>query len=443
MQTVHTNKWLFYFTNVACCFLLLFPALYNGYPLVNSDFGTFLPSGFKPAMPVDRPITYGILLRIFSFNGFSLWTVLFFQAFVVVNLIMRIVKMYVKSRYLIVSVLIITFLSFCTGLSWTVSQLQPDIFTAVAFMCLALLLMQDEGKPVTILTCILYFVAIGTHISHVMIFFLLLLATIVMYRKRYREQKKKYWLLAVLSVAPVFIMLPPIAKSNHMFIMGSLLDKGILKQYLDDNCSSKQYKLCAYKDNLPATGDDFIWDPQLGPAYKEGGWAAVKPEYDAIKKDLFSQPRYIWMFAQKSAIFTWKELCTFDIGPGNIPFHKGTFVYDGIELYVPSEIDEFLSSLQNTDQLLDKIAPVNKWFSYVILAGISGIVLQLLVYRKRIGHSTYFLIFMSMACILVNAWNCGTFSSINGRYGCRLAWLLPFVCILIAFEKARRKRLSN
>lgn len=62
--------------------ILMTDAFYNGFPVVYSDTSTYLASGFEWETPFDRPITYGIFLRIFSLNGTSLWLVIFFQALI-------------------------------------------------------------------------------------------------------------------------------------------------------------------------------------------------------------------------------------------------------------------------------------------------------------------------------------------------------------------------
>ena len=59
---------------------LIWPAFYNGFPLVYSDTGTYLESGFVLETPLDRPITYGVLIRIFSLNGLTIWTLPFYQS---------------------------------------------------------------------------------------------------------------------------------------------------------------------------------------------------------------------------------------------------------------------------------------------------------------------------------------------------------------------------
>lgn len=55
--------------------LLIMPAIVNGYPLVYSDSGTYIGSGFEGIVPVDRPIAYGLFVRHISV-AYSLWFVI-------------------------------------------------------------------------------------------------------------------------------------------------------------------------------------------------------------------------------------------------------------------------------------------------------------------------------------------------------------------------------
>src|SRR5215469_4939227 len=40
---------------------------------------------------------------------------------------------------------------------------------------------------------------------------------------------------------------------------GRILQDGIVKRYLDDHCPTARLKLCPYRNELPATADDFLW----------------------------------------------------------------------------------------------------------------------------------------------------------------------------------------
>jgi len=68
--------------------VLLYGGLYNGFPLVTYDTGTYLGSGMSGVVPDDRPITYGLFTRLAGLN-FSLWFVIFFQCLVLAELLLR------------------------------------------------------------------------------------------------------------------------------------------------------------------------------------------------------------------------------------------------------------------------------------------------------------------------------------------------------------------
>ena len=47
-------------------FFLLIPAFANGFPIMFSDVGAYIGSGFSKTVPIDRPIVYGLFIRQIS-----------------------------------------------------------------------------------------------------------------------------------------------------------------------------------------------------------------------------------------------------------------------------------------------------------------------------------------------------------------------------------------
>ena len=48
--------------------LFILPALINKFPIVNSDTGCYLYSGFMMEGPAERPLAYGLTIKLFSIN---------------------------------------------------------------------------------------------------------------------------------------------------------------------------------------------------------------------------------------------------------------------------------------------------------------------------------------------------------------------------------------
>ena len=428
----------FYAIVLTGALLLLIPAFYNGYPLVNSDDGTYIHSGFLPQVPGDRPIIYGLLLRIFSLNGISLWIALFVQAITVSWLLLKIIKTIIYQKTYLAALAIYCFLAFATSLSWITSELIPDVCTPIVLMSMYLLLLGKESNWNTFVLYGIFLAASGTHISHFVIFMAILLLLFLLKRWLFSTQSSRkihqtLIILAALSLLANFVNSSVYRNSKHIFFMGSLLDKKILKPYLHESCPSKGYKLCQYKDEI---GDDpnwFIWD-QNSPLYKEGGWATTKPEYDAIIKDILTSPKYLKMFAGKSALFTWRQLMDFKIGDGNFPFKKDNHVYWAIEQHVPGDIPMYVNAWQHQELIIPKLELPNKII--YIVAGLSLVVIIMLfvLKRQRLSGPAFLLLLLTMLLVLINAWDCATFSNVIGRYQCRVMWMIPFCAMLLMIQ---------
>ena len=132
------KKYLIALFLLSICFVLIWPALYNGYPLVYSDTGTYIAAGYTKEVPVDRPIIYCLFVRHMSLSH-SLWFVLIAQVILVVYVIYMLVRRFAVKNVLLLSTLIVLVLSFTTSISTYTSQIMPDIFSALSIIGMALL----------------------------------------------------------------------------------------------------------------------------------------------------------------------------------------------------------------------------------------------------------------------------------------------------------------
>src|SRR6188768_305561 len=74
-------------------FLITWPAFYNGYPLVYSDTGSYLKTSVDLQAAIDRPIGYGIFIRMFGWQA-TPWTVILAQGLIVYVVTFRVVKLF-------------------------------------------------------------------------------------------------------------------------------------------------------------------------------------------------------------------------------------------------------------------------------------------------------------------------------------------------------------
>lgn len=424
-------------------FLLMFDAIYNGFPIVYADTNTYISSGFALETPVDRPITYGLLIRLWSFNGLSLWLVVFFQAFIMSFLLFELTFLLSKNRENYLKPLIsIAFLSFFSGLSWTSSQIMADIFTPMGFIALILILFGNNTKSNSIILYILFFISVAAHIAHLLLFSVLLftlfvfrkwLIPIALYPKR-NVLLLKLFILVLLSIST---MGAPLSKSKHIFFMGAMVEHGILKTYLDDNCAQKNYKICAYKNELPPKAYQFIWE-KTSPLYKIGDWKSTKTEFNDIIFETLTQPKYIKMHISTSLLATYEQLKMFKIGDGNGVFSAGTAVYDCVNRLFNYELTQYANSKQNTHRL-GFVDTWNKVF-YVIMI-LSLIPLCLFLFNNTI--ETKSIVIFILIAILLNAWDSATFGNAIDRLGCKMMWLIPYLGFLWTYNALYSKNKSK
>lgn len=416
---------------------MLSAAFYNGYPLVYSDTSTYLASGFEFKPPFDRPFTYGLFLRIASLNGLSLWLVVFFQALILSWLIFKFsCKFFPVNTISVLSVIV--FLSLFTGLSWTASQLIADIFTPILLLTMAILLFGNPTKSEQIILYLLFLLACTTHFSHINFSLALLFCFALFFRKRSAATiagKPVLWLflLTALSFLP---MLVAYSKSKHVFLMGAMVEHGIVKEYLDAHCAEKKFVLCASKDSLDLKAWEFIWGAD-SPLNSSGGWAKNKREYNEIIYGTLTEPRFIFLHIKESVKATAAQLLHFGIADGNGIFLEGTLLYARIQNYFSHETSRYAQSRQNRGEFLSA-AGINKIFTLVVIASITAFLVILLkgALGAQAGTVTLFLLFG----IIINAWVCGTFSTVIDRYGCKVMWLLPFSSLLGILSYFHRKK---
>lgn len=137
--------------------LLLYMAWTNKYPLLTSETGNFLNIGYNHKVPFVGTAIYGLFITHASW-AFSLWFVVFVQAFLLSLLIYFIFKYYSKSsnyplQVLLFIVLIVSF----TTISASVSTISPYIFNSLTILSGGIILFTKriEKRDLAIVSIIL------------------------------------------------------------------------------------------------------------------------------------------------------------------------------------------------------------------------------------------------------------------------------------------------
>lgn len=425
-------------------FVLCQMAFYNTFPMVYSDTGTYIDSGFRGRVPSDRPIIYGLFIRHMSLSE-TLWAVIFVQALIVSYLIYCLVKCYVtrvSQTLFFLSVILI--LVFCSCLSQKVCTLMPDIFAPVCGLSLILLLIKNELKKGHLVAITFIFIfSCMTHYTHAYIAVLTLLTLLLLLVIKQIDRNYLSWkrCLLLLGITVLSLLLIPTvhyiyrggfvtSKSKHVFFTGKLIQNGVLIDFLQKKCGTNNYVLCPYKDSLALR--DFLWDYN-SPLYKTGGWENSAKPYNKMISDLLTSPRHLMMFTYKSIEASAVQFFSFetDVFYENYPLGMGSPPYSAVSENFAHEISDYFGSRQTQGRLdykeLNSRQQVLIYLSFILL-------IFLLVKRKQINPVFVLLIIICIAFIFYNAVICGSLSIPNSRYQSRVIWLLPLVAGIVLFN---------
>jgi hypothetical protein len=409
---------------------LVWPALWNGYPLVYSDTGTYLSQAIERYLGWDRPIFYSLFLLPLHLT-LTTWPVIAVQALLVAHVL------HLMRRALLPDVSVWWLLplmgamAVMTSLPWFASQLMPDVFTGVLVLVLALLFFATErlSSRERIWLVALAAFMIAAHQSHVLLAFVLLTVLLPMRGLREAAVLQSVLPLALAAVALMSVNLiafgrASMAPFSNVFVLTRVIYDGPGTDVLRRDCPASGWRLCAFIDRLPAMTDDFLWRAD-GPVVQSGGAKMVSGEADAIiAAALRAEPGRELRAVGRNAM---QQLARFATGDGLQPW-PGT-VTPRIERDFPRfEAETYAASRQNSGSL-----EVPAWLQTlhlaVALAGIAGCVGLLLAASRRRHAASGFAAAVLLA-LLANAAITGGLSGPHDRYQCRVMWLPPLVAVL-------------
>ncbi len=430
--------------------ILCYMGFYNNYPLMHSDSGTYIRSGFLNQVPPDRPIIYGLFVRHVSMAE-SLYLVIFAQGILLSLVIFYYFKYLLQKPYKGIPFLIYIFIiTFFTGASLNVSQIIPDIFTSISILSLGLLLLIRELKwRDLVIISIIGIISLSAHNSHLIISAGILTVITILYlfktiRRRFNFINKRrliyIWgiiVFANLFVSTVHFLLGSefeAAKGSHVFLMARLIEIGVVNDYLDEYCDQKDYKLCEYKDQIPS---DFLWNYEKSPLYKTGGWEANKDEYKSIIRNILIRPKYLKKFIVKGIEASFKQFFSFETGNAK-QMLEGSAPFGVIESFYPDQLKEYLASRQNKMQLNFNF--INSIQLYLVAL---TLLIAIIILMTKIPFYWKFITGYFILALFMNAAVCGFLSFISPRYQSRVIWLLPLPVFLILMDKDFRNDLSR
>lgn len=444
-----TNKLFLPVYLILSSFIILIPVFINGYPLFYSDSAVYIcASNLFGALsktedlPYLSGMGYAWFIRIVAWRT-SLYLVVYAQALILNILVYYSLKVLLVEKPIVkfhMSIIII--LSLCSSMSWTTSQLMPDIFTSYLVLSMFLLFSGNKKswKQYTLLSILIVF-SILSHLTNITISVLLLGSLIFLFiikqtfRKNLVESLKKSLIFIALLSASLLILVglnvkyynfKGLSPTSQIFFVARLMDTGFMPEFLNEKCPEKSYEMCQYKDRLPTSYEGFLWDPE-SVFNKTGSWNIKShSEYGRIISDVLTTPKYLSKFLEDCGIHTLNQLKTFEIGDGltNVYKEESAQYQTVIRHFNKREFREDFQNSRQTQRKLyfDKINIMN----YILLS-VSLLIIMWTFIKCKFERNTILLTYIIISSVIINAAATSSLSSVFNRFQSRIIWLIPLL----------------
>jgi hypothetical protein len=418
--------------------LLIWPAIWNGYPLVFADTGTYLGQALMGYVGWDRPPFYSLFVHALHWR-LSLWPVVIGQGLIVAHLLHLVLRAQ-RQPGPVPLVLAAAALAMLTGLPFVTAQIMPDFFTGVVVLCIWLLGFhwRGLGRWERYYLLGLTTLAVVVHQSHIPLAIGLALLSAVLLgfgrgvgaamrglgRMAVPAALALVGLLAVNAMAHRVISVSPF---GSVFFATRLIFDGSGRAYLERHCPEIGYRICGSLDHIGREHNFFLWAP-TGPLYAElGGPKAWTPEARAIILGVLAEDP-IGVLAG-TARNTLHQLLTIASGDGLEPWRGLPGPEPVIARYFPGEHHAYLASRQQMGELYTFVHRLTPIHAGAFCLGLVGLVV--LTFRRGWSLAEFALAVLLLAAIVGNAAITGGLSGPADRYQARLLWLSPFIALVV------------
>jgi hypothetical protein len=414
--------------------LLLAPAIWNGYPLLQWDTGGYLARWYEGYLVPSRSTVFGLYLHFGE--GSSFWLNLGIQALATLWILQMTLRVFgLLQPYRLIAIGIVLILG--TALPWLASMLLTDIFTGLSVLALFILALHG-GKISTIEKAVLFaFIAFSAATHSATLAVLLGLCCLGwMARPMLRRRIAASGLIqgslslvagALMLLSANFALSGEVAwtPGGYGVAFGRMLQDGIVTRYLRDHCPREKLKLCPYRDRLPATADQFLWGSSVFNTLGRFKGLGGEMEY-TVRRSLAEYP--VWQ-AEAALTATAQQLVHVRTGEGTHGWIPHT--YGIIERYIPSQLKPMRAAHQQQWQL--DFTGINRLHVPVALASmlLAAILFGHGLWRRKLDDITLLAATATFA-VLGNAFVCAVISGPHDRYGARLAWVATFVVLIAA-----------
>jgi hypothetical protein len=415
----------------AAVLMLLAPALWNGFPLLQFDTGGYFARWHEGKLEESRSTVYGSFLQFLSWPDF--WPVVAAQTLFTVWIFWLLLRSHDLGRRPRVLTITVAALSILSALPWLTSQLITDIMAGLAVLALYLVMVRGDAlmrwERIGLMAFIAF--AVATHNATLAVLMLLVAVGLVfaLFDRRLvplmgvGRGALALALGAGLLVSMNYVVSGKVAwtPGGIALMFGRMLNEGIAQRYLTEHCPDPRFKLCDHISELPNDADVFFWGEGLFD--RLGRFKAMNVEMATIVVE--SLAAYPWLQIKGALVATARQLVMVNTGYGvnTEVWHT----YGMIGRYAPQmEPAMDAAHQQHHDRNFTAMNLVHVPAACLAML----LLIPIIVLRnERIFHLQRLACTVALA-LMANAFVCGALSNPHDRYGARMAWLAVLVVLL-------------
>lgn len=426
--------------------LMLAPALWNAFPIIFPDTGGYLDRPVHGTLGMGRSALYGAFLYLGI--PFSFWPNIIVQSAMSIWLIVLSLRTHGLGGRPWLALGIVALLTVTSSMPWFTSQLMPDILFAAAALALHLLLFRGEllsrFERWGLFAVIAF--AIPSHMAAagMCVGILIALALLTWILKPWPDLSlpKPRLSFAAGAIAAGLALCPvsnyaitgnfALTPGGSSFVVGRLVEDGIVIRYLNEKCPGPSMRLCAFTADFPTDADGWLWDGD-SPFRRLQGFEGSAEEKSLVIETLKLYPLMHLTAAVRATIEQLGKFKT-EVTSANTEPTIAMF-----REHTPSLFPEFMQARQQAQPF--DVAPINALHVPVAALAMACLVGGLLL-RRRLGLPPEFaaLAVTVLLALAANAAICGVFSHAVDRYQSRLVWLAVLGAAMMAAWLYRRRQ---
>ncbi|HUO98496.1 MAG TPA: hypothetical protein VMU01_07495 [Rhizomicrobium sp.] len=426
--------------------LFLYAAAWNGFPFLFFDSGAYVLEGFAKVFVPERSPVYSLFLHAVQGRA-DMWYVAWAQSALTAFAIVEFSRALWPRTTLWKLLGVCAALSILTSIAWFVGQIEPDCFTAVLVLTmypLAFRLRKVGWARALLLVPVAGF-ASAAHPSHLglsagLVLVVLAARIAATIRPKLRLPRPNLIVPALAFGIGVGMVLVAnysltkqvfVSRSGVVFLTARLMGEGVIGPTLDELCPTRHFKLCAYKDHLPQTADEYLWAP-YSPFNRLGRFYGDREEYATLAAE--GLKRYPLRAAALGLWGSFRQYFMFRTGDGVEP--QEWVLGPLFRGFMPKQYKHYLAARQQRGLLSWPAVNVVQ-YPFALLAQVwLGVVMWRAALRRRWNVAS--LPAFVLVALIGNALVCGLFSGPHDRYQSRLAWVPCLIVLLTARQTVER-----